>query len=190
MDFWAQWTQADGQLLIGLQRIFVHDGLTPVMKAISLLGDAGAFWILLCLALIAFRKTRKIGILAGVSLVLCFICCNLCIKPAVDRTRPWILFDQVMRLIPDPGDSSFPSGHSAASMAPAMAILLNGANKKYGAAAVTLAILIGFSRLYLGVHFPSDVCGGLILGVICACIVYYANKWRERSLNHEVSNQR
>lgn len=188
MSFWENWTQADGELLVRIQHALVCDALTPVMKFITLFGEAGIFWIVVCLALIAFKKTRKVGILASITLVLCFICCNLWLKPTIDRTRPWVLFDQVVRMIPDPGDPSFPSGHSANSMAPAMAILLNGAKKRYGVAAVTLALLVGLSRLYLGVHFPSDVGAGLLLGIISAVIVYYANKWRERRIQNEVRN--
>lgn len=188
MTFWERWTQADGELLIKIQSLFVCDALTPVAKFITLFGSAGAFWIAVSLILIAFKRTRKLGILTGLSLLLCFICCNLCLKPLIDRTRPWVLFEEVRRLIPDPGDPSFPSGHSANSMAAAFAILLNGAKKRYGVAAVTLAVLIGLSRLYLGVHFPSDVAAGLLLGVLSATLVYCANKWRERRDNHEISN--
>lgn len=158
----------------------MHDAFTPIVRFITMFGNAGLFWILISLVLILNKKTRKLGILAGLSLLLCFIVCNLWLKPTIDRTRPWVLFEEVRRLIPAPHDPSFPSGHSANSMACAMAILLNGKKKCYGAAAVTLAVLIALSRLYLGVHFPSDVVGGLVLGVLSAVIVYYANARYER----------
>ncbi len=203
--------QLDGNLLIGIQSALYADWLTPIMKFITIFGDNGIFWIAVCLVLMMFKKTRRLGIICSLSLLFTFICCNLTIKPIVDRTRPWVLFEEVNRLIADPGDSSFPSGHSADSMGPAWALFIATAAKKvrlpgssessanakfeksydatpclgwmgdgvepklmhkFGIAAVVLAVLIGISRLYLGVHFPTDVIAGLILGMICATIVH------------------
>lgn len=193
-------TQFDGNLLIGIQNALNADWLTPVMIVITFFGEGGYFWIAVCLLLLIFKKTRRLGIICSLSLAFTFLCCNLVIKPAVDRTRPWVLFEAVIRMIPDPGDPSFPSGHSANAMGPAwgmfMASLppkLNGGARSYDAvpclgwngigadprtvhkfsiAAIILAVLIGISRLYLGVHFPADVLGGLLVGMICATIVY------------------
>ena len=202
-------TQFDGNLLIGIQHALNADWLTPVMKAITMFGEGGYFWIAVCLLLLIFKRTRRLGIICTLSLMFTFICCNLGIKPLVDRTRPWITFEEVNAMLPPPGDSSFPSGHSANAMGPAWALFIStlpvrhsvknedgrvtGSEKSYaevtclgwkgigadprpahkwGTAAVVLAVLIGISRLYLGMHYPSDVICGLILGMICATIVH------------------
>ena len=192
-------TQLDGNLLIGIQRTLNADWLTPIMKFITLLGDGGVFWIVLCLVLLIYRRTRRLGIICSASLLFTFIVCNLCIKPAVDRVRPWVTFEMVNAMMPPPGDASFPSGHSANSMGPAWALFMatmpvkTAACRSYdevrclgwkgegvqprqmhklGIIAVILAVLIGISRLYLGMHYPSDVVCGLLLGMIAATIVY------------------
>ena len=192
-------TQFDGNLLIGIQHALNADWLTPVMKIITLFGEGGVFWILVCLILILFRRTRRLGIICAASLLFTFICCNLIIKPAVDRVRPWVTFQMVDAMLPPPGDASFPSGHSANAMGPAWAMFIASmpvkgpAGRSYdtvkclgwkgegaspqmmhrlGAGAVVLAVLIGISRLYLGMHYPSDVVCGLLLGMIVATIVY------------------
>jgi undecaprenyl-diphosphatase len=188
-------TLFDGNLLIGIQDLLNADWLTPVMKFITLFGEAGIFWIVLCLGLLISKRTRRLGIICTVSLAFTFICCNLLIKPAVDRTRPWLMFADVVRYLEPPGDASFPSGHSANSMGAAWAIFIAslpargrgygdvpclgwrgvGADPKivhrFGIAAVILAVLIGLSRLYLGMHYPSDVIVGLLLGMVCATVM-------------------
>ena len=203
--------QFDGNLLIGIQRALNAEWLTPVMKLITAFGEHGLFWIVLCLLLIAVKRTRRLGIICACSLAFTFLCCNLVIKPLVDRTRPWIVFKAVHAFLPPPGDSSFPSGHSANSMAPAWAMYYltrpkkkkgsSGTRKDYsgvtclgwrndgaspelmhriGIAAVVLALLIGLSRLYLGMHFPTDVVCGLLLGMMCAVIVCKAAERGEK----------
>ena len=192
----SEFTLFDGNFLIGIQDLLNADWLTPIMKFITMLGEKGIFWICICLLLIVFRRTRRLGIICAVSLAFTFICCNLIIKPAVDRTRPWIMFEEVIRYLEPPGDASFPSGHSANAMGPAWAMFIasmpvrgknygevpclgwrgNGVSPKivhrFGIAAVVLALLIGLSRLYLGMHYPSDVIAGLLLGMICATVVF------------------
>lgn len=202
-------TQFDGNLLIAIQNALNADWLTPVMKVITFFGEGGYFWIVCCLLMLIFRKTRRLGIICTISLAFTFICCNLVVKPIVDRTRPWITFTAVNALLPPPGDASFPSGHSANAMGPAWAMFISTLPVKHivrneesgevrmirsysetvplgwrgqsidprfahklGIAAVVLALFIGLSRLYLGMHYPSDVICGLLLGMICATIVH------------------
>ena len=192
----------DGNLLIWLQERLQAEWLTPVMKVITLFGEAGVFWIALCLLLIILRKTRRLGIICALSLAFSFLCCNVVIKPLVDRARPWEVFEAVITMLPDPGDASFPSGHTTNAIAPAWAMFLASAPvrslggsgekttyldvpclgwKGVGAppliihriavCMVILAALIGLSRLYLGMHYPTDVLCGFLIGMICAKIV-------------------
>lgn len=173
--------QIDGKLLIGIQHTLNADWLTPVMKGLSFLGNIGWASIVLCMVLICIKKTRKIGFLCAGSVVLTFVCCTGVIKPLVDRMRPWEVINGVNVLLEDPGDASFPSGHAANSMAVAFALWLNTGSERgefvnrlhrWSWCAIAIALLIGLSRLYLGMHFPSDVLAGILLAIICGLIVY------------------
>ncbi len=139
--------------------------LDPIMKGVTHLGDAGIFWIVLAALLLIFKRTRPLGIAMGVALVLDLILCNGIVKPLVNRPRPYTLKGlDIYPLVSPPSDPSFPSGHTAASFASAFALLF----KKHKAwiPAMILAALIAFSRLYLYIHFPTDVLGGIVIGLI------------------------
>ena len=141
--------------------------LTPVMKALSLMGDKGLFWIALTVVLLLFRKTRRVGIYCAASMILTFLIVNCAVKPLVARTRPYDLFPQIQILTHAEHDFSFPSGHSANSFAVAW-ILFRVTKKQYGVPALILAILIAFSRLYVGVHYPTDVLAGTAVAIALA----------------------
>ena len=105
------------------------------------------------------------------TMLVCLIFGNGVIKNLVARPRPFQAFDgEIVLLIPPPGEYSFPSGHTLHSFAAAVTIFLH--NKKAGAAALLLAALIAFSRLYFFVHFPTDVLAGMVLGTLAALLVY------------------
>jgi undecaprenyl-diphosphatase len=142
--------------------------LDSIMVFITHLGDAGIFWIAISVVLLFFKKYRKIGVVSLGALILSVLFTNVIIKNLFDRVRPF-MYDEAVRqrlLIAEPFDSSFPSGHSSASMAAAVSIFIY--NKKIGIPALAAALLIAFSRLYLFVHFPTDVLTGLILGILYA----------------------
>lgn len=145
-----------------------------LMKGISFLGNAGWIWILSSVCLMVFKRTRKIGATVACALILSLLINNLALKPLVARVRPYDLREGISLIISPPTDYSFPSGHTGASFAAACAIFSH--NKKWGIAAISLACLIAFSRLYLYVHFPTDVLGGIIIGIICAVISYFVVK--------------
>lgn len=136
--------------------------LDAVFPLLTKLGDKGIIWILLTFALLAIPKTRKAGLAVACALLLELLVCNLLIKPLVARPRPFSYRPELQLLIPALKDASFPSGHTGASFAAASALFFRG-NRLWIPAAV-LAVLIGFSRLYLYVHFPSDVLAGALLG--------------------------
>lgn len=140
--------------------------LDPIMKVITTLGNAGIFWIALAAILLIFKNTRKAGIASAIALVLSVIFTNLIIKNVADRTRPFVVDPTLLNhmLVSLPKDASFPSGHSSASFGAAVAIFCT--NKKWGIPCIVLAALIAVSRLYLTVHFPTDVIAGVILGII------------------------
>ena len=135
-----------------------------VIPLITHLGDSGAIWIVLDLTLLAHPKTRKTGAALTAALTLEVLCCNLILKPFVARVRPCDINTAVQLLVPRPDDFSFPSGHTGASFAAASALYFR--KSKLWLPALILAALIGFSRLYLYVHYPTDVLAGVVLGTL------------------------
>lgn len=133
-----------------------------VMPLITRLGDSGVIWMVLAAGLILYPKTRTLGITVALSLALEVVCCNVLLKPLVGRIRPCGINTAVELLIPRPTDFSFPSGHTGASFAAAAA--LRGSSRWLRIPAWILAALIAFSRLYLYVHYPTDVLAGALLG--------------------------
>ncbi|MBE7059054.1 MAG: phosphatase PAP2 family protein [Ruminococcaceae bacterium] len=146
-----------------------------IMKAITFLGEAGWLWIALGVAFLFFKKTRKMGATVLGALIFSLLLCNITLKPIVARIRPYDIKEGIDLIIGKPSDFSFPSGHTSASFAAAVAIF--ACNKKWGIWAVVLAAIIAFTRLYLYVHFPTDVLAGMLLGTLCAVISYYIVKF-------------
>uniref|UniRef100_UPI000B24E0A3 phosphatase PAP2 family protein n=1 Tax=Clostridium sp. NkU-1 TaxID=1095009 RepID=UPI000B24E0A3 len=140
------------------------------MKEITGLGDSGIFWIITGAVLLCFKKTRIMGLCVILSLAAGFLIGNMFLKNLIARPRPCWIDDSIPLLIKNPGDYSFPSGHTLASFEGAVSIWLY--NRKWGTPALVLAVLIGFSRMYLFVHFPTDVLGGLVLGTLIAVLVH------------------
>lgn len=128
---------------------------------------------------------RPVGVTALISLVVCFVATNLVLKNVIARPRPFDEISAVIPLIIKPEDYSFPSGHTCASFASAF-VYYRMLPRKYGAAAVFLAALIGFSRIYLGVHYPTDILGGILVAYVGSSIVcrvmrvlfpYFSLRW-------------
>ena len=146
--------------------------LDTIMPLITVLGDGGAFWIACAVLMMLLKKYRKTGFSAGLALIFGLLLCNIFLKPTVARIRPYDLQEQmgvIINLLIDKEHSfSFPSGHTIASFEAATAILLR--HRKLGTAAMVLAILIAFSRMYLYVHYPTDVIVSVFLGISLAVL--------------------
>ena len=152
--------------------------LDKIMVFITRLGDAGIIWIVLSIVLLLIPKTRKSGVVMVAALVVDVILCNIVLKNLVARTRPYDVNRGVHLLVAKLHDYSFPSGHTAASFASVTALYLAG-EKKLWKFALVLACLIAISRLYLYVHYPTDVLGGILFGVISGYLGYRkVLKWR------------
>lgn len=150
--------------------------LDAIMPVITVLGDAGIFWIAVAVLFIFTRKYRKTGIGMIIALMMGLLVCNISLKPTIARIRPYDFKEEylgvvVNLLIDKQHDFAFPSGHTIASFEAAVVILLG--SKKLGIPAMILACLIAFSRLYLYVHYPTDVIVSIILGSILALIGWY-----------------
>lgn len=164
------------------------DFLDMVMTFITKLGNGGILWVICALILVIVPRTRRTGIAMAVSLALEVLCCNLLLKPFVARLRPCDVNTAVRLLIPHPEGFSFPSGHTGSSFA-AAAALFSG-EKRMGIVAFIMAALIGFSRIYLYVHYPTDVLAGALLGIMLGwmgnVLVKAADKkWRVLCLKTE-----
>ena len=147
--------------------------LDAIMPVITALGDAGIFWMLVAAALLLNKKTRRVGVGMGIAMLTGLLLCNATLKPLCQRPRPYDyqydVFGKLIPLIIDrQHDFSFPSGHTIASFEAAGVIALN--NKKWGIGALVLACLIAFSRLYLYVHYPTDVLVSIVLGLTLALL--------------------
>lgn len=145
--------------------------LDKILAFITSLGNAGIIWIVLAVVLLILPKTRKTGIIVAAALLMDLILCNLILKNLVARVRPYDVNTAIAILIKKPLDFSFPSGHTAASFA-AMTALFLAKMKKAWIAALVLAVMIAFSRLYFYVHYPTDVLGGAVVGILSGIIGY------------------
>ena len=162
-------TNIDKEILYFIQEFLRYNFLNGIFSFITKLGNGGFIWILITIILLIPKKTRKVGILSLCSLLLCHVVNNLMIKNLVMRERPFNQFSELIPLVKKPTDFSFPSGHTAISFA-VSGILVRYLDKKYGMTAIVFAVLIAFSRLYVGVHFPSDVLAGVVTGILSSYV--------------------
>ena len=157
---------------------FIQDNLRSgfmdlFMVFVTDMGNLGAIWLVVAAALLLRGEERKTGIAIAAALVLAFVAGGIVIKPLVARIRPCDIDTTVRLLIDRPRDFSFPSGHASSSFAAVTVLFLAGSTWRRPAA--VLAALIAFSRLYLFVHYPSDVIAGILLGMLCGWLC--AERW-------------
>lgn len=139
---------------------------------ITHLGDAGLLWIAMGILLLFFKKTRPIGFTVLLSLLFDYLLINVTLKDLISRPRPFVVNEAIVTLISQPSPfRSFPSGHSGGSFA-AMFALYKWVPKKVGIPALILATLVALSRLYVGVHYPTDIIAGCLIGFMCSVWAY------------------
>lgn len=174
--------QFEGEILTYIQTVIRSAPLDVFMKTITFLGDAGIFWILVCLVMLVFKKTRNAGIAGAISLIVEALCVNVFLKNTIQRTRPYEVIEGLNILIATPHDYSFPSGHAGSAFAVAIVVFLM-LPKKWGIPAVIMASLMALSRLYVGVHFPTDILAGALIGTATAYMgVYLVNRFKLEKL--------
>ena len=159
----------DNNILLYLQENIRNPVLDALLIPFTLSNNSGIVCFIIIALFLYFKKLRKVGILMGVSLAIEFIINNVVIKNWVARIRPYEMIDGLTLLVGKAADYSFPSGHTGSAFALAVVVFMV-MPWKYGVIALTLASLMGFSRLYVGIHYPSDVLGGMVLGVITSII--------------------
>ena len=143
----------------------------------STLGNAGLLFVVATLVLLAFKRTCRLGLHTAAGLIVDVLAVNATIKPLVSRARPWVVMEGFQTLTRSSDPNSFPSGHTCAAFAFAAAIWVATPNKKIRAAALIVAVLMGLSRLYVGVHFPSDVLAGVVIGSLCGLLGGLLARW-------------
>ena len=179
--------QFDEQALVWIAEHVRCAPLDPFMKLYTQLGNTGMLFIVLGLAMLLWRPTRKAGLSALCAMLIGLVVVNFTIKPLVSRPRPWLVIENFVNLVPEHDPNSFPSGHTNAAFAFAIAVCAAKREKDAArpddskaespvptmwmkATAVCLAVLMGLSRLYVGVHFPSDVLAGAVIGSLCGLL--------------------
>ena len=156
--------------------LWIQENLRGALDGLCLfithLGDEGILWIILGIVLLFWKKTRPIGFTMLLSLLFDFLIINVTLKDLISRPRPFVVNEAITPLITNVSPyRSFPSGHSGGSFA-AMFALYKWVPKKVGIPALVLAALVALSRLYVGVHYPTDIIGGCIIGFMCSVWAY------------------
>lgn len=162
----------DSSVLLWIQENFRNFILDSFMIAYTSLGNYSIIWLILAAVMIYFPKTRKAGVLVLLAIVLGYLINNFMLKDLIERPRPWIDISALEPLIYASNPNSFPSGHTCIAFA-VSGIICRMQSKGWALASIAAAILMGFSRLYVGVHYPTDVIAGAIVGIICSQIIWH-----------------
>jgi len=162
----------DQNLLFWIQNNMVTSTLDPYMLLLSHVGNIGLIWIVLAIFLLCIKEYRVTGIAILLGLLISLTLGNGILKPSLARLRPYIIYSWIPSdiVVSLPTDYSFPSGHAFGSFSAATIIFCR--NKYWGIFALILALGIGFSRVYLFLHYPSDMLGGMLLGILCGIFTY------------------
>ena len=168
-----QWLlNMDGGVLLWIQEVLRCALLDPIFIVYTQLGDAGMLWIVVSLVFLCIPRTRKAGVVSLMAMLLGLLCTNVALKRLVGRDRPWLVVEGLIPLVAEHDPNSFPSGHTCAAFAAASAWCRTLPARWMKITAVVLAALMGFSRLYVGVHFPTDVLAGMAVGLFCGWLAW------------------
>ncbi|WBW49888.1 phosphatase PAP2 family protein [Peptoniphilus equinus] len=153
-----------------------------VAKMLAQFGTAGIGFIIIGLGLAVVKRTRRWGLHILAGLILVFIFGNVLIKPLVGRVRPYVEAGKTI-IVPALQDGSFPSGHTYSAFVTAFAS--RRYHRLWGGVLMTFAVLMGLSRLYLYVHYPTDVLGGVVLGLVASLLAgKLIEQWYRRRHNN------
>lgn len=172
--------QFEASIILWIQENIRAPWMNGVWLFITHLGDEGYLWIALGLLLLFWKKTRPIGITMLIALLFDFLLINVTLKGWIARPRPFVVNEAIQPLITNVSPyRSFPSGHSGGAFS-AMFALYRWVSKKIGIPALILAALVALSRLYVGVHHPTDILAGCLVGFVCGTVAYYLVQWARR----------
>lgn len=166
---WQSLMEIDSNILLFVQENLRSEMLNHFVVQFTSLGNAGLIWIIIVLIFILNKYTRREGICCAISLLLCFIVVNVFLKNAVARIRPYDAMEQIRCLVGVQPDYSFPSGHTAIAFAASIPIFIL-LSRTIGLTMTLLSILMGLSRIYVCVHYPTDVICGAVIGILCGIV--------------------
>src|SRR6056297_2779694 len=158
----------DLKILDLIKKFLNYPILDKILYFLTWIGNKGAVWIIIACYLLIKKENRKIGVKVLIALLLGLVLGDIILKPTIGRIRPFLNYDYIKTTIEGIGIYSFPSGHTTSSFSAATVIYIN--KKRIGFPLLILASVIAFSRLYFMVHYPSDIIGGIALGLICAIL--------------------
>ncbi len=190
MNIFDRIQTVDFRILDWIQANLRSDAMDTIMQIFSFLAEYGWLWILTAVVCLVLPEKRRLGAAIGLALIIESVVINIFLKNMVCRTRPYDINTSIALIIEPQNDYSFPSGHSAASFAASVAIYRF--SKPVGIISLVIAAIISFSRLYLYVHFPSDVLAGIIIGVLAgiAAVRIVRTKAMEEKLFQKIEGKR
>ncbi len=171
----------DENILIWIENNIRIDVLNPIIKAFTSLGNMGLIWIIVAIILLCNKSTRKIGVYTTLAIFFSIIATNLTLKLIIQRPRPYVTMNNFIPLLYSSDPNSFPSGHTSTAFAAGIVWLKLISVKSLKAVAVVQALLMGLSRMYVGVHYPSDVLMGALVGTLCAVIALKVEKLAQKN---------
>lgn len=172
---WTALSQFEGQFLLWIQNVIRQPWLSSIIAFYTKLGDHGLIWIALCALMLLRSRTRRAGLAGAYALLLSLFCTNIVLKHLFTRPRPWLVLEGLIPLVAERDPNSFPSGHSSAALSCAAA-WWHYLPRPWRVVAVTAAVLMALSRLYVGVHFPTDVLCGILVGAFCGFVGWKLEK--------------
>ncbi len=159
----------EAEILLWIQEYIRNPILNSIFSVFSFLGDDGKIFIAILLVMLCFKKTRKPALIIAVLLIAYSLIFTLGVKHIVNRTRPFEAIEGLTTIGSLPSDSSFPSGHTGTAFTFALGMYY-ACDKKAGIVSIIFAFIMGFSRMYVGVHYPTDVICGAIFGVLTVIV--------------------
>ncbi|MBO5669069.1 MAG: phosphatase PAP2 family protein [Candidatus Methanomethylophilaceae archaeon] len=171
---------------------WIRDNLTCgfmdwLMSTVSLLCTADIVWFVLTAVLIYRKDTRKVGVTLLLALIISIIICNGILKPTVERIRPYDEFG-VSLIVPASSEFSFPSGHTT-GVTVVTAVLLKHF-RKWGYLMSIFAVMVMFSRMYLFMHYPTDILGGIAVGIVSVILAHVIMSYLERRKEGRIDGMR
>ena len=164
----------DTSILFWIQDALRCDVLDFIIPIYTSLGEDGIIWIALGLVLLIPKKFRKTGIMVLAALLVMLVVNNIVLKNLIARARPCWVYPEMVQLVHNPSSFSFPSGHTTSAFAVAFTVFSQ--HKKFGKVVIVMSAIMAFTRLYVFVHYPTDVYGGILVAMAITTFVCFMEK--------------
>ena len=164
----------DFNILFWIQNLIRNDVFDVIIPFYTSLGEDGIIWIAFGLILLIPKKYRKTGIMVLAALLVMLVVNNIVLKNLIARPRPCWTYPEMVQLVHNPSSYSFPSGHTTSACAVAFTVFSQ--HKKLGKVIIVMAAIMAFTRLYVFVHFPTDIYGGILVAAAITTFVCFMEK--------------